>query len=202
MGSNKKWLIGTLIAVIIAGVTLAVVVSYLFANNVEFKSLFASSESSGSAFGAAGAAEEASLEERVEFTGKVSMWIFIFITLLQMVAFWVGYAVVSTIRYSDEPVKLKLRNLDNAEVFFDVPLYFGLFGTVSAFLVMTFSPQSSRLIAYSSTLIGILFSLVLRLTLQYPLRKKLVRLDTLGLEEVPEEDSGLRDDGNGNEDVK
>ncbi|MBR7120933.1 MAG: hypothetical protein IKC94_01680 [Lentisphaeria bacterium] len=202
MGSNKKWLIGTLIAVIIAGVTLAVVVSYLFANNVEFKSLFASSESSGSAFGAAGAAEEASLEERVEFTGKVSMWIFIFITLLQMVAFWVGYAVVSTIRYSDEPVKLKLRNLDNAEVFFDVPLYFGLFGTVSAFLVMTFSPQSSRLIAYSSTLIGILFSLVLRLTLQYPLRKKLVRLDTLGLEEVPEEDSGLLDDGNGNEDVK
>ena len=202
MGSNKKWLIGTLIAVIIAGVTLAVVVSYLFANNVEFKSLFAGSESSGSAFGAAGAAEEASLEERVEFTGKVSMWIFIFITLLQMVAFWVGYAVVSTIRYSDEPVKLKLRNLDNAEVFFDVPLYFGLFGTVSAFLVMTFSPQSSRLIAYSSTLIGILFSLVLRLTLQYPLRKKLVRLDTLGLEEVPEEDSGLLDDGNGNEDVK
>ena len=202
MGSNKKWLIGTLIAVIIAGVTLAVVVSYLFDNNVEFKSLFASSESSGSAFGAAGAAEEASLEERVEFTGKVSMWIFIFITLLQMVAFWVGYAVVSTIRYSDEPVKLKLRNLDNAEVFFDVPLYFGLFGTVSAFLVMTFSPQSSRLIAYSSTLIGILFSLVLRLTLQYPLRKKLVRLDTLGLEEVPEEDSGLLDDGNGNEDVK
>ena len=190
------------IAVIIAGVTLAVVVSYLFDNNVEFKSLFASSESSGSAFGAAGAAEEASLEERVEFTGKVSMWIFIFITLLQMVAFWVGYAVVSTIRYSDEPVKLKLRNLDNAEVFFDVPLYFGLFGTVSAFLVMTFSPQSSRLIAYSSTLIGILFSLVLRLTLQYPLRKKLVRLDTLGLEEVPEEDSGLLDDGNGNEDVK
>ena len=58
--------------------------------------------------------------------------------------------------------------------FFDIPLYVGLFGTVSAFLVMTFSPQSSRLIAYSSTLIGIIFSLVLRLTLQYPFRKKLI----------------------------
>lgn len=64
--------------------------------------------------------------------------------------------------------------LDNAEIFFDVPLYVGLFGTVSAFLVMTFSPQSSRLIAYSSTLIGIIFSLVLRLVMQYPLRRRLI----------------------------
>ena len=75
---------------------------------------------------------------------------------------------------SDDPVKLKLRSLDNAEVFFDVPLYFGLFGTVSAFLVMTFSPQSSRLIAYSSTLIGIIFSLLLRLTMYFPLKNRLL----------------------------
>jgi predicted membrane-bound spermidine synthase len=67
-----------------------------------------------------------------------------------------------------------MKQLDNAEIFFDVQLYVGLFGTVSAFLVMTFSPQSSRLIAYSSTLIGIIFSLVLRVTVQYPLRKKLI----------------------------
>ena len=105
------------------------------------------------------------------------MWIFVFITFLQMAALWVGNLVISSIRNSDDPVKLKLRSLDNAEVFFDVPLYFGLFGTVSAFLVMTFSPQSSRLIAYSSTLIGIIFSLLLRLTLQYPLRRQLVRQD-------------------------
>ena len=57
---------------------------------------------------------------------------------------------------------------------FDVPLYVGLFGTVSAFLVMTFSPQSSRLIAYSSTLIGIIFSLLLRLTMYFPLKNKLL----------------------------
>ena len=144
--------------------------------------------------GGGGAAAEEALQERIEFTGKVSMWIFIFITLLQMVALWIGYAVVSGIRYSQDPVKLKLRSLDNAEVFFDIPLYFGLFGTVSAFLVMTFSPQSSRLIAYSSTLIGIIFSLVLRLTLQYPLRKKLVRLDTLGVEEKSKDDDDS-DDG-------
>ena len=93
-----------------------------------------------------------------------------------------AFAVVSSIAGSDDPIKLKLRSLDNAEIFFDIPLYFGLFGTVSAFLVMTFSPQSSRLIAYSSTLIGIIFSLLLRLTLQYPLRRRLVRADALAAE--------------------
>ena len=194
MTRNKKWLIVSFIAVVAAAVALVAAVLYLFSTNAEFKSLFSGADNSGGALGGGGAAAEEALQERIEFTGKVSMWIFIFITLLQMVALWIGYAVVSGIRYSQDPVKLKLRSLDNAEVFFDIPLYFGLFGTVSAFLVMTFSPQSSRLIAYSSTLIGIIFSLVLRLTLQYPLRKKLVRLDTLGVEEKSKDDDDS-DDG-------
>ena len=70
--------------------------------------------------------------------------------------------------------------LENADIFFDVPLYVGLFGTVSAFLVMTFSPQSSRLIAYSSTLIGIIFSLILRLAMLWPLRQKLLCGNEIG----------------------
>ena len=72
-------------------------------------------------------------------------------------------------------VVTKIKQLDNASIFFDVPLYVGLFGTVSAFLVMTFSPQSSRLIAYSSTLIGIVFSILLKLTMEYPFRQQLLR---------------------------
>ena len=82
--------------------------------------------------------------------------------------------MVSRIRRNKESAALKLKRLDNSDVIFDVPLYVGLFGTVSAFLVMTFSPQSSRLIAYSSTLIGIIFSLLLRLTMQFPLKNKLL----------------------------
>ena len=178
MTDNKKRLLFTLILVILLGIVLVFTCVYCFSHNQSFKALFSGTESAAGA-GTVGPEAEDILQQRVEFTGKVSMWIFIFITLLQMVAMWVGYAVISSIKYSTDPVKLKLRNLENAEVFFDVPLYFGLFGTVSAFLVMTFSPQSSRLIAYSSTLIGIIFSLVLRLTLQYPLRKELVRLDAM-----------------------
>lgn len=174
--SNKLRLTLTFIAVVIVGILLVVFSVYNFNNNPQFKELFSGSTSG---LGSVGPESEESLAQRVEFTGKVSMWIFVFITLLQIAALWVGYAVVSSIRHSSDPIKLKLRSLDNAEVFFDVPLYFGLFGTVSAFLVMTFSPQSSRLIAYSSTLIGIIFSLLLRLILQYPLRRQLVRKDTL-----------------------
>ena len=84
--------------------------------------------------------------------------------------------VVKGIKNNEESLQTKIKQLDNAAIFFDVPLYVGLFGTVSAFLVMTFSPQSSRLIAYSSTLIGIVFSLLLKLTMEYPFRQQLLRL--------------------------
>ena len=174
--SNKTRMAVTLIAVVIIGAAFAAASIYFFRNSEEFHQLFSGS---ANGLGTVGPESEESLADRMEFTGRISMGIFIFITLLQLLALWIGYAVVSGIRHSDDPVKLKLRSLDNAEVFFDVPLYFGLFGTVSAFLVMTFSPQSSRLIAYSSTLIGIIFSLFLRLLLQYPLRRKLVREDAL-----------------------
>jgi hypothetical protein len=113
---------------------------------------------------------------RARFTGKISMLIFSAITVLQFVAFGAGVGVVSRIRRNNESAGLKLKRLDNSDVIFDVPLYVGLFGTVSAFLVMTFSPQSSRLIAYSSTLIGIVFSLLLKLTMEYPFRQKLLHL--------------------------
>ena len=95
--------------------------------------------------------------------------------LVSAPALALAVAVVAGIRAADDTAEMKLKELEGAELFFDIPLYVGLFGTVSAFLVMTFSPQSSRLIAYSSTLIGIIFSLVLRLSLQYPLRRKLFR---------------------------
>ncbi len=115
------------------------------------------------------------LARRGELTGRISMLIFSGITVLQFLAFGVAYCVLSGIRRGSESCKLKLRELENADIFFDIPLYVGLFGTVSAFLVMTFSPQSSRLIAYSSTLIGIIFSLILRVVMLYPLRRRLLR---------------------------
>ena len=147
-------------------------INYSFEHSPLIRELF-----SGSGSGVLGEVSENSgetLAMRARFTGKISMLIFSAITVLQFVAFGAGVGVVSRIRRNNESAALKLKRLDNSDVIFDVPLYVGLFGTVSAFLVMTFSPQSSRLIAYSSTLIGIIFSLLLRLTMQFPLKNKLL----------------------------
>lgn len=177
MSTKRSRLVFTFLLLLILGGGLVWFMVHSYDHVPQFRSLFTVSDSP--VYGSVGPESEATLAMKADFTARVSMWIFIFITLLQMAALWVGYVVVHTIAGSPDPVKLKLRSLDNAEIFFDVPLYFGLFGTVSAFLVMTFSPQSSRLIAYSSTLIGIVFSLFLRLILQYPLRRRLVREDAL-----------------------
>ncbi|MEG2076243.1 MAG: hypothetical protein RRY34_07045 [Victivallaceae bacterium] len=104
----------------------------------------------------------------------ISFYIFTGLLCIQIFVFAIGFVVLSKIRSSDLPVEVRLKKLDNADIFMDLPLYVGLFGTVSSFLVMTFSPVSSQLIAYSSTLIGIIFSVILKLTLLYPTRNALL----------------------------
>ena len=161
-----------IVGIAVLGTVFILLMRHWFESSESFKKLFAAQ--GGDVVGEAGPDSEAALAERTRLTGLISMYIFSVITVLQFVALGVGIYVVQGIRGGAGSAALKLKQLENAEVFFDIPLYVGLFGTVSAFLVMTFSPQSSRLIAYSSTLIGIIFSLVLRLTLQYPFRKQLI----------------------------
>ena len=170
--SRKRnfWLMIGGIAVV--GIVFILLMRYWFDRSESFKGLFAAV--GNEAVAEAGPDAEAAMAERARLTALISMYIFAVITVLQFVALGVGIYVVRGIRATADSAALKLKQLENAEVFFDIPLYVGLFGTVSAFLVMTFSPQSSRLIAYSSTLIGIIFSLILRLTLQYPFRKQLI----------------------------
>ena len=167
---RKFWIM--IVAIAVVGILFILLMRYWFDRSESFKGLFAAA--GNDAVAEAGPDSEAAMAERVRLTGLISMYIFAVITVLQFVALGVGAFVVQGIRSGGDSAGVKLKQLENAEVFFDIPLYVGLFGTVSAFLVMTFSPQSSRLIAYSSTLIGIIFSLVLRLTLQYPFRKQLI----------------------------
>lgn len=155
-----------------AGVAFVVLMAWAFNNSPAVRNLF--SGDANEVMGEVAAGSPASLAARTRMAAWVSMLIFSAITALQILAFGIGAVVVRGIRISADSVATKLKQLDNAGIFFDVPLYVGLFGTVSAFLVMTFSPQSSRLIAYSSTLIGIVFSLLLKLTMEYPYRKALL----------------------------
>ena len=158
----------------IIGVCFVAAMIMLFDNSAAFRTLF--SGDSSEVVGEVAQNSPASIAAKTKMAAWVSMLIFSVITALQLLAFGIGAVVVQGIKNNEESLQTKIKQLDNAAIFFDVPLYVGLFGTVSAFLVMTFSPQSSRLIAYSSTLIGIVFSLLLKLTMEYPFRQQLLRL--------------------------
>lgn len=70
---------------------------------------------------------------------------------------------------------LKLRQLENLDIFFDLPLYTGLALTILAFILISILGAGvSRFLAYASTFVGILFTVALRLRYLYPLREKLI----------------------------
>ncbi len=69
---------------------------------------------------------------------------------------------IIAMKESDE-VKLKL--LDSAEIYLDLPVYAGLTGTIIAFILMNIDPSGSRMVAYSSTMTGIIISAFLRVLL-------------------------------------
>ncbi len=164
-----------------AGLALVITLSmlYFYNSNEFFRSLFEGGivtevQSGSAAAGVAGT--------NAEITAKLSFFILIFVLLIQGFAFITAFWVFNGIRISKEIYEVRVKKLENADIFLDLPLYFGLFGTVSAFIVITFNPSISKLIAYSSTLVGIIFSVFLRLALQYPLKQKLITKNGAGKE--------------------
>ena len=165
-----------LILILVLGAAFVYWMNHMFNTSAIMRDMFCGAGNPG-VLGEVAPGSPNSLAMQNERFGRISMLIFAVITVMQFLAFGVAFVVIGGIKKGADSVKLKLKKLENADIFFDVPLYVGLFGTVSAFLVMTFSPQSSRLIAYSSTLIGIIFSLILRVVLLFPYRQKLLGCD-------------------------
>lgn len=165
-----------LILILVLGAAFVYWMNHMFNTSAIMRDMFCGAGNPG-VLGEVAPGSPNSLAMQNERFGRISMLIFSVITVMQFLAFGVAFVVIGGIKKGADSVKLKLKKLENADIFFDVPLYVGLFGTVSAFLVMTFSPQSSRLIAYSSTLIGIIFSLILRVVLLFPYRQKLLGND-------------------------
>jgi uncharacterized membrane protein len=76
----------------------------------------------------------------------------------------------------NSPPALRLRRLDNLDVFLDLPLFTGLALTVIAFILITLNAGMSRHFAYTSTVVGILSSVSLRIRYQYPLKERLIQM--------------------------
>lgn len=156
--------------------TVFLMISYIYNLSPFFRGLFEGTGAAGAGTAAGGGTTLAGDPEMAMFYSKLSFYIFSSIIVIQFTALFVAFRVFRGLRLSKECVELKLKKIENADIFLDLPLYIGLFGTVSSFIVMTFNPQISRLIAYSATLIGIIFSVVLRVALQFPLRQQLLDL--------------------------
>lgn len=181
MKKSKMWAVPAVLyvvigAVIVGGMTL------LFRTSSAFRGLFYDKMSMPAGVAAEGGAEISpeliaeNVRQVTENAALLSFSALVFILVLQVFAFLTALIVFRRLAQSEDPAPIRLKKLENADLFLDLPLYFGLFGTVSSFVIMSFNPQISRLIAYSSTLVGIIFSVVLRLTMQYPLRQKFIAL--------------------------
>ncbi|MDD3153397.1 MAG: hypothetical protein PHS41_00910 [Victivallaceae bacterium] len=153
------------------------VLNYYYDNNEFFRNIFAQQPAASMEVGSAAAAVAAAQQQSdmLVLSGRISMFSCAFITFLQILAFLAAAYVRHGILKDSCSPAAKLKKLENADIFFDLPLYLGLFGSVTAFLLINFCPQSSKIIAYSSTMIGIIFSVVLRLALLYPARRNLLQ---------------------------
>ncbi|MBR2426925.1 MAG: hypothetical protein IKB16_09320 [Lentisphaeria bacterium] len=182
MKTQKSWL--KLAALYVGvGVVVSIIMVLLFQYNDFFRSLFYDRVTPPGGVVSQLSPEQAAEQVRIvtERTANLSFCVMLFIFLLQVFAFLSAILVFCKLRNSGDSINLKLKKLESADLFLDLPLYFGLFGTVSSFIIMSFNPQVSRLLAYSSTLVGIIFSVILRLALQYPTRQSfLAELDATG----------------------
>ena len=166
--------LGVTLLVFVLLAVLAWILSYLYDSSSVLQNLFGAS--SGNQAGLRVPTDD---PDKVElfmpvFGGKISLFIFTFIIFLQIFAVCLAGRVVRKIVRSDFSASFKLASFKNADTFLDLPLYIGLFGSVSSFLLISFSPQSSRLVAYSSTLIGIIFSVISRLGILSPAKQKIL----------------------------
>lgn len=164
------------IVIIALAIIIVLILSFLYRKNDFFRSLFEGNVTAPTQMASEKDIREAAknVEQINRTAAHLSFFILMFILVLQATAFMMAAKVFSALKRSTEAVAIRLKKLENADLFLDLPLYFGLLGTVASFIVMSFNPNISRLIAYSSTLVGIIFSVILRLVFQYPLKQALI----------------------------
>jgi len=74
-----------------------------------------------------------------------------------------------------ETATLRLKRLDNLDIFLDLPLFTGLALTEIALILIALNAGMSRLFAYTSTVVGILSAVSLRIRYVYPLKERLIQ---------------------------
>jgi len=78
------------------------------------------------------------------------------------------------IRASAYSKEIKKAKLDNMDIHFDLPLYLGLLGSISSFMIILTMKSGGQMLAYTSTLIGIIASALMRIVLLCPYKDELL----------------------------
>jgi hypothetical protein len=109
--------------------------------------------------------------------GQMLSWgVVAFAAVLQLIAWISAVYRFSKIKKSGLSATVQAEMLDTIEVYFDLPLYFGLLGTVLSFVLITLFPDAGLMFAYVSTALGIVVSVILRLSYLTPYRQELIHL--------------------------
>lgn len=130
-------------------------------------------EGTGGSAVVGGVTEVAKKTQKYHF-GTDSILALLIIIFLQGAACYKALGEFKSVKGMRGSYQGKLHQLDNVDIFFDLPLYLGLLGTISSFIIMLFNPDASRIVAYSSTIVGIIISASLRVFYLYPLRKEFI----------------------------
>ena len=134
--------------------------------------------------GAPGAAEEsgaispemvAQAQEMAARIGRRLAWVMVLASAAMQAGAWIAAGIkLHTVRKTDFTASKKLQLLDAIDIYFDLPLYFGLLGSVASFILVTFFPDAGLMFAYASTAMGIIVSVILRLGYHTPFKQELL----------------------------
>ncbi len=123
--------------------------------------------SSGGSLGGSELPEPSNLMLSVLFIGLV--------ILLQFAVWFAARSRILRVSEEEESNANRMKLLDNQDTWLDLPLFVGLAGTILAFILISIDAGMSRMLAYLSTVLGILASVLLRLRYYQPTRERLIR---------------------------
>jgi len=106
---------------------------------------------------------------------QVTLLILLLFFILQLVIYIFCLIKLAEIQRHPVPHQTKLSLLENEDQLFDLGLYVGLAGTVAALITLSIGiVEASLMMAYASTLLGILFVAFLKIMHVRPLKRRLL----------------------------
>lgn len=118
---------------------------------------------------------DALTQETSTMIDQVTILILLLFFVLQLLVFIFGLLKITEVRRRSVGPDKKIELLENEENLFDLGLYVGLGGTVSALILVVLNVvDASLMAAYASTLFGIIFVAILKIGFLRPYRRQLI----------------------------